>query len=78
MCWRIVETAEYVLHGLHALYIRARLVVAATLVLGQSESPPGELTTVLRTRAYNTAMLVTNLSHRLITLHHEVIPTIPN
>jgi hypothetical protein len=42
MCWRVVEAAEDALHGLHALYMRARLMVAATLALGQSESPPGE------------------------------------
>jgi hypothetical protein len=40
---RIVEPAEHALHGLHTLDVRARLVVAATLAFGQSESAPGKL-----------------------------------
>ena len=39
----IVEAAEHALHALHTLDVRARLVVAATLAFGQSESAPGKL-----------------------------------
>ena len=42
-CRCIVEAAEDALHGLHTLDVRARLVIAATLAFGQSESAPGKL-----------------------------------